>query len=32
VGSPATMTALGKGFVDLGVAPSHVRWEQFDIR
>jgi len=26
------MTALAKGFGGLGLPPSRVRWEQFDIR
>jgi len=29
---PAMSTALAKGFRDLGVPASRVRWEQFDVR
>jgi predicted ferric reductase len=31
-GPPPMMHALAKGFRTLGVAPSRVRWEQFDVR
>jgi predicted ferric reductase len=31
-GPPQMTAALASGFHDLGVTPSHLRWEQFDIR
>ena len=31
-GPPPMMKALAKGFRSLGIPPSRVRWEQFDIR
>jgi predicted ferric reductase len=31
-GPPAMTATLAKGFHRLGIPPSHVRWEQFDVR
>jgi predicted ferric reductase len=31
-GPPAMMTALSKGFRQLGIPASRIRWEQFNVR
>ena len=31
-GPPAMMTALAKGFQQLGIPASQIRWEQFNVR
>jgi len=31
-GPPAMMTALAKGFQQLGIPASHIRWEHFNVR